>query len=201
MVLKNEEVVMNMLPEQLSGMVLAGGFSTRMGRDKATLMLGDRSMLEHQVQKLMHLGIQDVMLSGAGQTLPGCRTVEDIYPHRGPLSGVHACLAAARQKACLVLSVDVPLVPEEALSNLIGIHQGGITALEHNGRVEPLIAVYDCSLQREAERLLKSEKTAIMRLLDGDLLHTVSWSGPAFLLTNCNTPEDYEIIRTYWRKQ
>mgnify|MGYP002863181830 CR=1 FL=1 len=155
-----------MRTEQISAAVLAGGCSRRMGRDKAALTLGGQSLIALQVQKFRTLGIRDIMLSGYGRPLPGCRNVEDIYPHRGPLSGIHACLAAAENEACLALSVDMPLLPAEALRELVNAHRGGITVLEHGGHVEPLSAVYDRDLYREAERILQSERTALMRLLD-----------------------------------
>ena len=111
-----------MRPDQVSAAVLAGGYSLRMGRDKAGLPLGGKSLIALQAEKLIGLGIGDVMLSGYGDAVTGTRGVPDLIPHRGPLSGLHACLRAAEHPACLILSVDVPLVPEEALLELIAAH-------------------------------------------------------------------------------
>ena len=188
-----------MRPEDLSAAVLAGGFSRRMGSCKAELVLEGKTLAERQTDKLRQLGICDVMLSGYGRALPGCRNVTDVWPHRGPLSGSHACLLAAVNPACLVVSVDAPLVPPEALRKLIEAHpeegRASITALVHGERTEPLIAVYDCALSPMAEQLLLSEKTAIMRLLDACPVQRIPWEGDEFLLSNCNTPEEFERIR------
>ena len=179
---------------QISAVVLAGGYSTRMGRDKASLALNGRTFLEIQVDKLRALGVADVMVSGAGYRAAGARTVADIYPHRGPLGGVHACLLSAAHPACLVVSTDVPLIPTEALMELVQAHVGGVTALCHGDRVEPLMAVYDCALAGEAERLLNSGNTSMMQLLRRAPLTRYAYRMDEFLLTNCNTPEDYARI-------
>ena len=190
-----------MRPEEISALVLAGGFSRRMGCDKAALLLGGQTLLERQTEKLRRLGIRDIMLSGCREAPEDCRAVEDVFPHRGPLSGIHACLLAAEYPACLVLSVDVPLVPEDTLRKLVESHrrkvEPRITVLRHGERIEPLLAVYDNELRWAAERILRSEKTAVMRLLDAYTVHTVDYTGDEFQLTNCNTPEAYAKIAAY----
>ena len=64
----------------VSAVILAGGFSVRMGCDKANLPFGSVTMLEHQAQKLRMLGIEDIMISGSERELAGTRCVPDIYP-------------------------------------------------------------------------------------------------------------------------
>lgn len=113
-------------PKPMSGIVLAGGVSRRMGENKAGLVLNGKTLLQHQADKLRALGIEDIMLSGAGcPALPGTRVIPDEFPGKGPLAGLHACLNAARNPACLVLSVDIPLVPVSALAHLCRAHRGG----------------------------------------------------------------------------
>ena len=86
----------------LSGIILAGGQSRRMGRNKSELRLNGKTLLQIQADKLFALGIGDVMLSGADcAALPGTRVIPDEYAGRGPLGGLHACLKAARNPFCL----------------------------------------------------------------------------------------------------
>lgn len=87
--------------KQFSAAVLAGGYSSRMGRDKAALSFGGTTMLDQQVRKLRSVGIEDIMISGSELAVSGTRYVPDVFPHRGPLSGIHACLQAARGKSVL----------------------------------------------------------------------------------------------------
>ena len=184
-----------MKPNQISAAILAGGFSSRMGRDKALLKINGQTLLEIQVSRLQRLGISDILLSGTGIRATGARNVGDIYPHRGPISGIHACMLEAVFPALLVISVAVPLIPDETLRQLVLAHEGGITVLKHGDRVEPLMAVYDCRLAGEAERILKSEKTAVFRLMEVSLPRLCPYDGDERLLAGCNTPEEYLRIQ------
>lgn len=178
--------------KSVSGVILAGGASRRMGKNKAELQLMGKSLLQHQVDKLHALGLQDIMLSGAEcPSLPGVRVIPDEYIGKGPLGGLHACLRAAQNSACLVVSVDVPLIPTAALSHLCRTHNGGITVLRHDGQEEPLLGVYDRCTADYISMLIESGRYAVHGLKD-----TVSWSyfdyfGPEEFLMNCNTPEEF----------
>ena len=178
----------------ISAAVLAGGKSTRMGRDKAALPIGDATLLEHQVQKLRALGIADIMISGSTQTIFETRFVPDIFPGKGPLSGIHACLAAAMHDAVLFLPVDAPLLPAEALRALKDAHRGGATLLRHDARTEPLFGVYDCALAPLCERILQSGDTSVKRLLEQTSVQLLELDLPEPAFTNCNTPEEYRRI-------
>jgi len=182
------------LYQGISAMILAGGKSSRMGRDKASLPFRGMSLLEWQVQKLSGLGIKDIMLSGCRQSLEGTRTIPDEYSCRGPLSGIHACMKQALNPCCLTLSVDMPLVPDEVFAALAQAHLDGdapITLLQHGGKWEPLLGIYNCSLYQMAELILKSEKTAVRRLLDETGFQLVDWPDDEMLFLNCNIPEDF----------
>ena len=181
----------------ISAILLAGGKSSRMGRDKAALPFHGMTLLEWQVKKLQALGVEDIMLSGSRQGMDGVRVVPDEFPDRGPLSGLHACMKAAAHPDCLVLSVDVPLVPPPALAALVRVHResgGAVTLLCHGDRWEPLMGVYQSGLFRRAESILRGKNTAVRRLLDETGFQVVDWSGDEALFLNCNTPEDYERL-------
>ncbi len=189
-----------MRTDEISAAVLAGGYSSRMGRDKAQLELNGRTLLDIQVSRLSMMGIRDILISGTDQPIPGARNIPDIYPHKGPVSGIHACMRKAKGAALLVISVDVPLIPAEALNSLIAVHTGGITVLEHGGRMEPLMAVYDCSLAEEAEHILLSEHRAISGLFDAVPPRCCPYQMDEQLLSGCNTPEEFARIQEYLKK-
>ena len=99
----------------ITGAILTGGDSTRMGRDKIGVMLAGRTLLEH-VHGIVAPLCQDVMvvtreerLEATRATAPdGCRVVADRLAGRGPLVGIHAALAAADTKRVLVVACDMP---------------------------------------------------------------------------------------------
>lgn len=177
-----------------SAILLAGGYSARMGTDKAELPFGGVRLIEYQARRLRGLGIRDIVAAGYAGPVEGTRFVPDIYPHRGPLSGVHAGLCAIENPRALVLAVDTPLVPEALLRDLLREHQGGVTIAAHAGKTEPLIGVYDRALAPVCEELLRGGRTAMRKLLDRAAVRLVAYTGDTMLLANCNTPEDYRAI-------
>lgn len=185
-----------------SGIILAGGRSSRMGQDKAALLLQGRSLLERQVEKLRAIGIRDIMLSGKdGPNIPGVRAIPDILTGRGPLGGIHACLKAAEYPQCLVVTVDTPLLPPSILFKLCLAHRGGITVLRHGETWEPLIAVYDSGLADDIGALIL-EGSAPVRALQVQVRWTeFPYHGPEEFLLNCNTPEEFQQAEASYIRQ
>lgn len=186
----------------MSGIILAGGASRRMGQDKAGLRLMGKTLLQRQADKLHTLGIQDVMLSGADcPDLPGARVIPDESPGKGPLGGLHACLRSARNPSCLVVSVDTPLIPAATLAHLCRAHRAGVTVLRHAGQEEPLLGVYDRCVADSISALISAGKYSVRALQDTVCWNCFDYSGPEELLINCNTPEDFaaakEIAEAY----
>ena len=144
-----------------SAILLAGGQSTRMGRDKAALDFHGESLLRHQAEKLRRLGIEDLVIAGGKASLPGVRTVQDRFPGHGPLGGLHAGLEQIENPSALVLPVDTPLVPEVLLLELLEsgrcsvrrlLDAAGCTAVEYRGSPEGLA---NCNTPEEYARVLK----------------------------------------------
>ena len=178
-----------------SAAVLAGGYSSRMGQDKAALAVNESTMLEHMVRKLRALGLEDIMISGSVLTAEGARNVPDVYPHRGPLSGIHSCLREAKGDAVLFLSVDLPFFPAETLQSLLGEHGGSVTLLRQGGQWEPLIGIYDKSVLPLCDTIIREENTSPWRVINASDTVTVEYTGPEEGLFNCNTPEDYAELK------
>lgn len=176
--------------KELSALILAGGKSSRMGRDKAALPWGNTTLLAYQFSRLRALGIEDVIISGVGH-LP------DIYPGKGPLGGIHAGLTAAKHASLLVISADTPLVPDSLLEDLAEAHfsrKDDITVVSHKGGLEPLIGVYERSVIPEAEAILMTDSTSVRELFARASFSTYEYIGDPRLLRGCNTPAEYETL-------
>ena len=179
------------------GIILAGGKSSRMGVDKAELTLDGKTFLEIQVRKLQLLGAADIMISGKESDLPGTRSVRDLYPGCGPLGGLYSCFVSTSQKCALVLSVDVPLISSSTLEELLGTHfRGGYdaTILARDGRIEPLIAVYNTDTAGLLAELIKNKKLAVRAFIDRLHYQLYSHNGSPDELFNCNFPEDLAAL-------
>ena len=127
-------------------MILAGGTSSRMGRDKAWLEIDGQSLLSRQIQLLQKAGAQEVFISGRAGTdysrFP-CRVLHDELVDVGPLSGIERALTEMTTPLLLVLAVDMPRMTAKFLLRLLfgGEEQIGVIP-RVNGKVEPLASSY-----------------------------------------------------------
>ena len=134
----------------LSGLVIAGGASSRMGRDKSGLLLGGETWWSRQARTLAAAGATPVFLSRRpGQAIPGpIPCIQDVYTDIGPLAGLQAALARPARPLIAVLAVDMPLVDSAWFAGLLAHCDASTGAVYgHEGFLEPLAAVYPaCAL-------------------------------------------------------
>ena len=113
-------------PPAVSGVVLAGGVSARMGRDKRFLDLHGVTLLEHVLARLRPIVGELIVVTRGADPLPGldARMVTDRYPGTGVLAGVHAGLIAARNEWAYVVAGDMPLLNQELLLAMAPLADG-----------------------------------------------------------------------------
>ena len=168
----------------ISAVLLAGGESRRMGKDKATLLVRGTSLWQIQLDLLRKLEPTEILVSA--RTDPVWRPadvqfVADDPPSRGPLSGLAASLAHTRTNHLLALAIDMPFMNEKYLASLCSqaeLGRGVIAKIED--RFEPLAAVYprevvanvqsallgtDFSLQTLASRLVAAGKLQVLPVM------------------------------------
>ena len=183
--------------------ILAGGQSRRMGRDKLQLTLGGETLLARALRRYAEV-FPRVLVSVAGpEKYPelGEKRVFDRWPGAGPLAGLQAGLLASGEDVFLT-AADMPFSsPEKALmlSSLCGEAEACVLT-DGAGRWEPLFGFYRLSVLPRAEALLSSGKRSMGALLASVKLREVRpaelGEGPDSLLTrNVNNPEDYEKLR------
>lgn len=103
------------------GVILAGGRSSRMGVDKAQVVVGSRTMLGHVLGALGSV-CDEVIVAGGSEAPPGVRTLSDSgSPHRGPLAGLAAAVAEFPNSVLTVVAVDQPWVQVPTLRRLLDV--------------------------------------------------------------------------------
>ena len=183
--------------------ILAGGQSRRMGRDKLQLTLGGETLLTRALRRYGEV-FPRVLVSVAGpEKFPelGEKRVFDRWPGAGPLAGLQAGLLASGEDVFLT-AADMPFSsPEKALmlSSLCGEAEACVLT-DCAGRWEPLFGFYRPSVLPMAEALLSSGRRSMGALLASvklrEVLPAELGEGPDSLLTrNVNNPEDYEKLR------
>lgn len=180
--------------------ILAGGKSTRMGRDKAFVEFQGRTLLAHSLD-LAHTLSSNVCIVGDREKFaPFASVVEDELPNHGPLGGIHAALRASNTDLNLMFAVDMPFVTDLLLQYLIAQALGAPTAMavvpRWNGGWQPLCAVYRRNFAVAADHALRAGRNRIdllfdaasTRIIEKDELESAGFSSNVF--RNLNTPED-----------
>jgi molybdopterin-guanine dinucleotide biosynthesis protein A len=187
--------------EPIAAFILAGGKSSRMGQDKAFLELEGETLLA-RAMALATTAASEVRLVGDAQKLlPFGRVVEDVFPERGPLGGIHAALANSAADLNLVLAVDLPFVEPRFLAYLLSAasQSGAVVTVPHAaGGWQPLCAVYRREFGPAAERALRKRRNKIdalfsqveTRVIGEEELARMGFSAEMF--RNLNTLEDVE---------
>lgn len=187
----------------LSMVVLAGGKSSRMGKDKSDLLYEGQTFLQRQIEKGKALGIADIFVSGYRGTMCTERVIKDRYPQKGPLGGLEAAFREMKTPYCLVVTVDVPLVTVEALRGLIRefrkawMHGNAKAAcvLKHGERIEPLLGIYRTDLADTIEREISEGKGRVFCLLEKTGYDVSKSDMPEAVFENINRLEDYEKLK------
>lgn len=184
--------------EQYSLLLLAGGKSARMGTSKAELLYEGKTFLQHMIDKAHALGIDKCYISGYTSQQEDVKTVWDIYPDRGPLSGIHATMRTMTTPYCLVLPVDAPKLPVEILEGLLQRHEASsnqkVLIWEHGVRQEPLIAVYPTAMAGAIEELIREHAAPVFRAIDTWGFESFRMEMEQEQIININTPELYKKL-------
>jgi molybdopterin-guanine dinucleotide biosynthesis protein A len=185
----------------VTAVLLAGGQSRRMGRDKALLCIEGMPVAQLLAKRLQAL-TDEVLLSTnnpASYAFLGLNTISDIYVGRGPLAGLHATLIHTQRPLVLVVACDLPGVPEFLLRGLVECSAGydAVIPCTSDGRLHPVCAVYsrtclpaiELNLMRGEHRMLTIFRDSILRVRR---LTPGEGGYSDHHLLDMNSPEDFE---------
>jgi molybdopterin-guanine dinucleotide biosynthesis protein A len=190
--------------EPFSVVVLAGGQSRRMGRDKAALTWEREDILGSLLTRFLPLSDDVLVVSNIVRKIPvGARQVADVIPGKGPLSGIHAGLVHARHSRVFFTACDLPfLIPEIATQLVAAMGKADGSVVVYQGQLEPLVACYRKQQAGVIEKLLAEEKYSVR-----DFLAKITWVTVAefdlfgeFCFMNLNTCDDYEKAKVVLAK-
>lgn len=184
------------------GLVLAGGSSTRMQRDKAALTYQGRSQLDRAVE-LLSRHVETVFVSvRAAQAADPTRALRaliiDSVPGEGPMVGIRSALAHTPDVAWLVLACDLPFLSDAVLENLVKARDPMRTATAytsaHDGLPEPLCAIFEPRAAKALAAAQASGRNCPRKFLMEADTKLVAPLDP-HALDNVNTPEEYSAAR------
>jgi molybdenum cofactor guanylyltransferase len=190
--------------ERIGAIVLAGGRSSRFGRDKLAEILDGRPLLDHAIDAVRALATDIVVVVAPGANLvvpPGVQIAEDPVAFEGPLAGVAAGLAALDPAVdrLIVVAGDMPSLVPAVLRRLLDLVESGTDAaiLAHDGDASPLpMALRRRSAERAVGKLLGGGERRLRALtgaLGAAVLEESTWRAhdpTAATLIDIDTPED-----------
>lgn len=186
----------------IAGVVLAGGRSQRMGRDKAGVMLGTESLLRHALTRLSQQAFPiAVNADAAAEDVP---VVSDRFPGKaGPMAGIHAAMVYAAGLPSIThvvtVSVDCPFFPADLVARLAAAVErpSQIAIAASEGRSHPVFGLWPVTLAADLEAWIATDEKRRVRdfLLRHDVTEVAFPLHPtrASLLDpffNINTPDD-----------
>ena len=184
---------------RFSAVLLAGGKSFRMGRDKASIEINGEALWRRQLETLRRLSPNELFLAGS-QHDPSVETIADEFAGAGPLAGVAAALGKSSLPHIVVLAIDLPMMTTAFLRSLLELcrQQRGVVA-QRADRFEPLAAVYPKRSLRLAAAALRSGDFSMQNFVRAaikqDMLRVRKISDDeAPLFANLNTPADLAAL-------
>lgn len=153
---------------KITGILLAGGMSRRMGREKGQLNIGKKLLYQYPLRILEQL-CDEVLISTCKSELFPVKhqSICDEVKGIGPLGGIYSCLKHSSNELNLVLSYDMPLVNETLFRQLISLAEGIDVVLPamQDERPEPLCGLYRKSVTGVMEEIIAQNNYAVHRIL------------------------------------
>jgi len=198
---------------RVSGVILAGGVSRRLEKNKALERIGGKALIERVIDSLVPLTTEVLAVvaqpeqAAALRLPPSLRVVSDRYPGGGSLGGIFTGLEASAENWSLVVACDMPFLNRELLRHLIG-ESSNVDAVVPclGGQPEPLHALYSKACLAPMERMLRAGDLKIAPLFEAVRVRyvdeeTIDRIDPRHLsFFNINTRADLEEARGYFRQ-
>ena len=195
------------------GIILAGGESSRMGKNKADLEIRGRTLLEQLLENLTPVVSEIVIMLANGQNvsfLPGdigehVRFGHDSKPLKGPLQGIADALQfiSSHIDSVFLLACDLPYLTTEWLIKMREAFMPGVDIVCSNDKniTNPLLALYRKTVLLRAPEMLEQGHTSPRDLLKGKrIVRLVSPQSDPFVCMDINTPTDYKKAMKHFNK-
>ena len=130
--------------KQLTGIILCGGKSRRMGKNKALLKINDKYVISYVIDLLQPF-CDEIILSTNTNELDflGYKTVKDLYDNICPISGIFSSLLKSKNKKNVILSCDTPFINGLLINELLSyLHTYDVVLPELNGYLQPMTGVF-----------------------------------------------------------
>lgn len=183
----------------ITGIILAGGKSSRMGSDKGFLLLNQKAFVQYSIDALSPLVSEIIIVSdhSAYDTF-GYKRVNDITKNAGPVAGIISGLEATQTTYNIILSCDIPLINTKILNQLItaATPNTSIIQLESHGKRMPLIALYNKQVLPIFKEQLQNNERRLRMVVNACGYKTITLSDKDTVSTkNVNTQTEFKEVK------
>jgi len=200
--------------KDVTGIILSGGISTRMGVNKSLLKVGDQTIIE-RVRDLMKRIFHEVILitnNPADYKFLNIPIYEDVFTRKGPLAGIHSGLTHSATEKNFIISCDLPLITTEMVKYIVDFKTGKlVTVTKANGNIQQLAGKYSQESVYEAEKILiehqnsetkginqKKKNISVLKLIEEVGAEMISTETLPFykeeIFFNMNDAKDYKLL-------
>ena len=191
----------------MTSIILAGGKSSRLGRNKALQVIEGKSLIQWVVDRLAILSTEIIIATAHGEAIPcssavRLKTVADIYPGKGPLVGIYSGLIASSSPRAIVVGCDTPFLSVGLLEYMTQICSAFDVVIPRiKNKLEPLCAVYskNClvpiqeSLEQDERRIRKLFSMVKVKYVEEDEINSFDPEHLSFF--NINNQADLDKAR------
>lgn len=182
-----------------TGIILAGGKSSRMGKNKALLSVDGKKIIELIAAILKRIFKDVIIISNSKEDFKflGLQIFEDIYPGLGPLAGIHSGLINSSSEKNFIISCDLPLITEEVIK-YISEFKSDKTAIifKKDEQYQYLCGIYMKALIPALGNALTEKRLkmySFIKEIDAEIVDASIFPEEVFF--NLNTPEDYLFLK------
>ena len=184
----------------VTGVILAGGKSSRMGQNKALMSLGGRRLIDRVVDVMRQVCPELLMVTNnpEGYADLGLPMRRDVFPDKGSLGGIYSAIYHASASHCLVVACDMPFLHAAVLRYLVAQSADyDVVIPEVHGEMQPLHAIYSQACLPPIARRLEANRLKIIGFLPDVRVRRVTadeiqpFDPELRAFHNLNTPEEF----------
>ena len=192
---------MSSTQQSITGVILAGGKSSRMGQNKALMALGGKRLVDRVVEVMRSVFDDLLVVTNTPDVYAdlGVPMVQDVWPEKGSLGGVYSAIYHVATPYCLVVACDMPFLRTAVLRYLImQMADYDVVVPDVLGELQTLHAIYSKACLQPIERRLEAHRLRIVGFFPDVQVRTVTASelepyDPELLaFQNLNTPEEFQ---------
>lgn len=155
------------MKQDITVVILAGGQSSRMGKDKGLISVNGKPMVQHLLGVAQSIGLPVIIIANNPDYKQfNVPVYEDRYKEHGPLGGIHSGFYHSQTERIFVISCDTPFVQKELIESIIEASEGfEITVPRHEHKTHPLIGIYARSTFESLVKSLEAKTLKVMEFI------------------------------------